>query len=316
MAQEYSSSVPSNNTSQNKNDDLFSIIVSLLVFVIFFGGVLYLIYSGIKRFLNLPFIIFIIEHLFHKKELQFTKELKNILLHQKLDIESELNTLLSKYNIQVSQKSKIINKKINEALQYYYFSIISDRRVQEAEEKSFDKVCQVLNYSSNSFKDTKFHTFKILDNLDKNIIPILDIQKTPLNIILQANEILHYIIPAETLKRKMRTTRINYSGVTTSIKIAKGLYYKAGSISPNVIREEYLNSEDNGYIFITDKHIGFKGNRSIQLIEIKKIISINFNNEGMQIYRKGREKPFMFYMNEYEVTAQLLSILINNLPEK
>lgn len=52
---------------------------------------------------------------------------------------------------------------------------------------------------------------------------------------------------------------VNYRGITTSIKICKGVRYRLGSISPTRETNEFWEDEDYGKFFITNQRIGFLG---------------------------------------------------------
>lgn len=126
--------------------------------------------------------------------------------------------------------------------------------------------------------------------------------------ILKKNETPLFATKAEVIeerKRKItkRTTtgggRRNYSGF--SFRVAKGLYYHAGSSTPASPRQTTIQSSeytelvtaDNGDFLITNQRILFKGNRSRGLaIPIDKLAAIDIDpDENALMIIQENKKP-------------------------
>jgi hypothetical protein len=126
--------------------------------------------------------------------------------------------------------------------------------------------------------------------------------------IFKKDEIPVFATKAEVIeerKRKVtqRTTtgggRRNYGGFT--FRVAKGLYYHAGSSAPASPRQTTIQSTeyselvaaDNGDFLITNQRILFKGNRSRGLvIPINKIVAIDIDpDENVLMIVQENKKP-------------------------
>lgn len=84
-----------------------------------------------------------------------------------------------------------------------------------------------------------------------------------------------------------------HSGV--SVRIAKGLYYRAGAFNGNPVKEEQLAYVDTGLVGITTKHIYFAGPRKSLRVKYEKIVSFNPYKDGLGIQRDAQTaKPQIF----------------------
>lgn len=70
-------------------------------------------------------------------------------------------------------------------------------------------------------------------------------------------EIVYWAGPATMNTMRTKTERINHSGPRMRVKIAKGLYYTAGSTSVQRVQREYMHQEGSGTLLITNKRVQF-----------------------------------------------------------
>lgn len=76
-------------------------------------------------------------------------------------------------------------------------------------------------------------------------------------LILKKNEYCYLAIPEKINWKEQRTKsqRINYSGLTGSVHIAKGINYRLGSIKTQSKKENYVVNLFTGALFLTNKRI-------------------------------------------------------------
>ena len=118
-------------------------------------------------------------------------------------------------------------------------------------------------------------------------------------------------INASWNKLKRTTKRYNYAGPTASIRIAKGIRYRLGSIAIQPIKEDYLLTEDIGVFYITNIKIGFIGEKKHFSVNLNKVFSIDLSENGLRIFKEGRENPFMLFLEDYQVPLCIMSFLLN-----
>ena len=126
-----------------------------------------------------------------------------------------------------------------------------------------------------------------------------------LGINLRRNEKLYYSAPARYIKEQKSTKRVNYDGFTGSIKIAKGVKYRIGTISPNRVTETSFVPVDTGKIYVTDKRIGFVGNKNFS-VDFSKLLKTAQSENYFFIFKDGRESPYIIETNELLILEETL----------
>lgn len=134
-----------------------------------------------------------------------------------------------------------------------------------------------------------------------------DRESSPLSIIYKANEKLYFCANAAMLKRK---TRVNYSGLTGSVKICKGLRYRIGSLDVATKETGDLTVDDNGLFYITNLRLGYMGTKQFS-VDLKKIVNLQIGEGGLYIFKQGRENPFIIKLVSYDAACAIVSHFIN-----
>lgn len=137
------------------------------------------------------------------------------------------------------------------------------------------------------------------------------IDYSDLNIILQPGEVTYWGCQAELRKYKHVTQRVGYGGMSTSIRIMKGVRYRTGSFKVQRTSKELLVAEDRGTFWVTNKRICFSGQRKNFTVPFDKILHLDRSPDGLVIAKNGRETPYLVGLGDYEVPAAMISHLLN-----
>ena len=140
---------------------------------------------------------------------------------------------------------------------------------------------------------------------EKHILPVY--KSSSVNIIYKQGEILHYAINTKMIKKKSRTIAIAYHGPQATIRIMRGLRYKAGMIMPAPIKEDYWDTEAEGSFWVTNQRIGFIGQKAFSF-PISKIYSLDYVEEKFILFKEGRQNPFIIYI-PYSMAEEPLAII-------
>lgn len=194
-----------------------------------------------------------------------------------------------------------------------FTSMGSDKRITEEEKKSLEKLLQHFELSKTdiAFNQDSFNKYYILGLIDKGILPTIDNAKEQVNIVLKEGEVFHWAIVATLLKRKKVTTRINYGGLTGSVRIMKGVSYRVGSIGVQSVSKEIMDREDAGIFYVTNQRIGYLGYRKQFSFPLKKIGSLELRPDGLHVFKDGKEAPYILELKDYEVALASISFLLN-----
>lgn len=242
---------------------------------------------------------------------EYDKTIKKFLADNELsaDEKSELKKIQDKFKLS-DKDIKDIQK--NSASQVF-LNISTDKRISAEEKKSLEKLLEYfdLNPEDIKFNQAAFNKYYSLALIDKNILPTVNNPEI-IKVILKKEEILHFGSFASLRKLKKVTKRINYGGFTGSIKIMKGVRYRVGSIGVRSQSEEVLALDDTGSFYITSDRIGYIGYRKQFSFPHKKLGSIELRNDGLYIFKDGKELPYILNMPDYEVPLAIISFILNN----
>jgi hypothetical protein len=133
------------------------------------------------------------------------------------------------------------------------------------------------------------------------------------DIILPKNEICHYVQNVDWYEQRVVRGNINYAGPTYRLKIAKGFYYRVGSIKYAQQSKEQLQKIDSGKVYITNKRVLFVGIKKNTTIQYSKIINVHPYKNGVEIIKDSGKNPFLsFEYNIDEFTALLTRLIANS----
>ena len=190
--------------------------------------------------------------------------------------------------------------------------ITSDHKITEEEKATFEDLLKYFGVKpeETSFDQKNFNKLYTLGLIENGVLPTVH---SDLNLILKKDEIVHWACPAVVRQHKTVTQRVSYSGLHSSVRIMKGLSYRAGSYRIQTQSKDVVAVVDSGAFYITNQRCGFQGNRKNFSVPINKIAYINLLPEGLLIAKEGRETPFLIGLEDYEVPAAELSYLLNHL---
>lgn len=195
----------------------------------------------------------------------------------------------------------------------FFQQISVDQRITEDEKKTLETILTYFNLQTKDFAfDQKaFNKYYTLALVDGGILPTISKENHNLNLIFKDGEVLHYGQSAMLRKLKRITTRINYRGFTGSVKIMRGIRYRAGSIRVGAETQEIFAPEDTGGFYLTNQRVGFLGGRKQFALPYAKISSFELKPEGMYIFKEGKETPYILTMDDYEVALAIVSFILN-----
>ncbi len=227
------------------------------------------------------------------------------------------DSLLSKLE-HLAKKSFINDTETKEALikgwSHAVMDFLDDGVLSEKEEKYLTRFQEHFNLSKSELDVdgslTKTVKAAILRDVLNGVLPekITIANDLPFN--LQKSEKMMWLFnDVEYFEEK---TRRHYEGghQGLSIKIAKGVYYRAGAFKGYPVEKTEIVPIDTGLMGITNKHIYFTGNRKSFRIRYNKIVSFKPYDDGIGIHRDAvSARPQIFKTNDGWFSYNLISNL-------
>lgn len=244
-----------------------------------------------------------------------TKEYQEVLTQYLSDgvLSDEEMTKLKELQEEFGLSDEDVKKLQEIGVSGYLQQVSSDERITDDEKESLEVIMTYFGLEPKdiAFDQASFNKFYSLALIDKGILPIVASGNHNLNLIFKTGEILHYGQNATLRKLKNVTTRVNYSGLTGSVKIMRGLRYRVGSIKVGCETNEIYAPEDTGGFYLTNQCIGFLGSRKQFSIPYEKIGSFEIGPGGLRIFKDGKETPYIVTLDDYEVSLAIISNLLN-----
>ncbi|MGZ4952887.1 MAG: hypothetical protein ACXVJJ_06165 [Halobacteriota archaeon] len=132
----------------------------------------------------------------------------------------------------------------------------------------------------------------------RNALPVLNwtTQDRSNPLVLHKGEVIHYLYGA-TLS-EMKTVSLGYKGGSRgfSFRVMKGMYYRTGSHKGHMVKEDRLVLTSAGTLVVTNQRIILhpsKGNKPVS-IPLKKVLSYGCYDNGIEVFKEGREKGYFF----------------------
>lgn len=131
-------------------------------------------------------------------------------------------------------------------------------------------------------------------------------------VILKKGEVAHFAHAAAL--KEAKSVSLGYRGGShgVSFRIAKGVRYRVGSHRGHIVKEERLVETSRGLLVVTNKRLllhPVAGQKPVS-IPLNKILSYQCFDDGIAVYKEGREKPYLF---ETGNTVEIFGLCLGHL---
>ncbi len=269
----------------------------------------------VESFMHLSKLLFLTDSeirqvLRAKTQWIFNEEVKKSVADGKLDENEKENLERLKKNLLISNETadSILEKESKAILTKFIDGAISDERLSDKEESRINEIAQNLNIEINHSDKTRaqLDKFKLYWQIENGDIPTLI---SPINI--QKSENLHFQTQVKWLEQRTITKRIDYGGPTARIRLAKGVYYRIGSIQAKRVTEDVWKTIDMGTLYLTNKRLIFMGNKGNKTIRIDKVLDFKPFKDGVDLQKETGKSPFLEFERNVDIFFMMLAKLMN-----
>lgn len=191
----------------------------------------------------------------------------------------------------------------------YVAQIVADQRLSPIEEQELNTIANSLNVTIQLDEQTKgqLRKLKLYWALENLALPVIQ----P-DILIQKSEICHIRIPnVNWYELRSVKQRTNYSGYSTSFKIAKGFYLRSGSYQSQSYSVDTMKLIDSGTLYLTNKRIIFTGSKKNSNIRIDKILGFSSHTDGVEISKETGKSPTLQMVQNADIFCIMLERLLN-----
>ena len=105
---------------------------------------------------------------------------------------------------------------------------------------------------------------------------------------LPGGELAHYRVKARWYEMRKVRSALGYAGLTGSIRIAKGLSFRYGSLRYTTPSVDQLQQIDDGELVLTNKRLFFLGSTANRSIPWKQVLAVNIHSHNTFEIEKPR----------------------------
>ena len=216
-----------------------------------------------------------------------------------------LTSLQENSGLALSICNTLIAEEINKTLKTF----LNKEKINKEELDYVLKLTSSLNYI---LQDTE----KIEIRRKYSLWQLLDNQSLPvykaglLELPLKKGEVVHFCEPANLKKYKTKMTKFDYHGPVFRIRICKGFSYKFGSLNTDVKTETYVDNEDTGNFYITNKRVIFVGNKNNFSYYFSQILKSELINVGLVFQKENTVSAKIVELTNYELPLLILSRIL------
>ena len=243
-------------------------------------------------------------------KLEYQDALKRFLDDGRVDPSHEryLEHLASQYDIDKNE----LRRFHQDAVSAFFEKVANDGSINEDEKKALRSVVHIIDAESANFDFTRerFSQHYWMALIDKGILPTME--KRELDPLLQKKEVLHWSTGA-TLKKWTREIKagVNLGNFGGCVRLMPGNRFQIGSLKATPIVQDILDTDDTGKFWLTDRRVGFVGQKKKFAITFNKATSFDVFQDGLVIRVDGRKTPQILGLGNAECSAAVLSAVLN-----
>lgn len=206
------------------------------------------------------------------------------------------------------------------SLQLYsriYKQFESDKELEEQELDTLLSIQKALGLTNKDIKyDERIKPYiYVLAIKKEGKLPLTELQLEGFGqVILKKGEIVHYGDVA--ILKEIKTVNLGYKGGSRGISfpIVKGVRYRIGAHRGHVVKEDRLLESSRGFLLVTSQRIFLQplpGHKPVS-IPLNKILSYQCFNNGIEVYKEGREKGYFFSLLNSS-SVEIFGLCLNHL---
>ena len=180
---------------------------------------------------------------------------------------------------------------------------VADRRLSPEELHQLAAVAQHLGVAPDldSATEAMLDRYALFWRIENGDLPSVTVE----NVALDADETCHSIAPAERYDRRTDAGGPDAEGIV-SVRIARGVYYRVGSVSDAGINRAPLKRVDRGRLVVTSQRVLFEGPQGSVAWRLRDIASYQVYADGIALEPRSGPGPSFILEGDVELCAVIL----------
>jgi hypothetical protein len=183
--------------------------------------------------------------------------------------------------------------------------VVADRRLSPEEEADLHalaaRVGAVLTLDDAT--QAVLDRYRLLWQFENGLLPAM-----PVPITLQRGERCHYTTAVTWLEPRTVTRSVSYAGVSSSIRIARGVRFRLGNVVPVRHTVDRLTRIDAGPLYVTNTRLILRGASRNITVRLSSLLGFEVYANGVELQKASGRPPFVEVEGaELELLAAALS---------
>jgi uncharacterized Zn finger protein (UPF0148 family) len=233
----------------------------------------------------------------------YCKECKSTLSSKYKDVENQIKETKTISESQIDIIKKFTKYDAIELYKRIYAKYEDDNELSESELLVLKKIQESFDISNEDIKyDDLIQPYIYVNYIRKNSsLPSVNLAiEGNEQALLKKDEVVHFAENA--VLKELRSVSLGYSGGShgISFNIAKGVRYRIGAHRGYLVKEDRLLPTSQGTLILTNQRMllhPLPGYKPVS-IPLDKILSYHCFNNGIEVYKEGREKGFFFHIGK------------------
>lgn len=203
--------------------------------------------------------------------------------------------------IYAQEATSLVRSRIDEAT--------SDAELTPEEEQDYQALAKGLGVKLNIDEHSReqLEQMRLMSRIRYGDLPVVDA-----GLHLQRQETCHFSTPATWNEMRSVRVGVNYMGPTLRIKIAKGVYWRAGQFRGAPITKDMLVKVDTGTLYITSKRVIFSGPMRSNSVRLDRILDITPYADGVGIQKDAGKSPLYGFDRDINMCCAILARVIGD----
>jgi hypothetical protein len=180
---------------------------------------------------------------------------------------------------------------------------VADRRLSPEELHELTAVAQHLGVTPDfdAATEAMLDRYALFWRIENGDLPTVVAENVP----LETDETCHSITPAERYERRGEAGTPEGEGIV-SVRIARGVYYRVGTVSDAAINRLPLQRVDGGRLMVTNQRVVFDGMQQRVAWPLRDIASYQVYSDGIVLEPRVGSGPTFTFEGDIELTAVVL----------
>jgi len=222
---------------------------------------------------------------------------------------TELRALAANLHVSTATLTRLTQEPAQRILQQRADELLADKRLSPTEERELQELARSVGGALTIDAGTQrlLNRYRLLWQLDNGILPTITAP-----IALQRGEVCHHELEVQWYEPRRVTTSVSYAGLDTSIRIARGVRFRVGNVTPVRHTTDRLTLLDTGTLYLTNKRLILRGASRNITVRLSSVLSFDAYGNGIEVQKASGRPPFLeMEPGELEVAGAVFSAILS-----